>query len=61
MTARVTHWIDGRLWSGTAERTGDVYDPATGKVMKQVDFASRPWTRRSPWPRPPSLTGAMLP
>jgi malonate-semialdehyde dehydrogenase (acetylating)/methylmalonate-semialdehyde dehydrogenase len=41
MTARVTHWIDGRLWSGTAERTGDVYDPATGKVMKQVDFASR--------------------
>ncbi len=41
MTARVTHWINGRLWEGTAERTGDVYDPATGQVTKQVDFASR--------------------
>ncbi len=41
MTARVTHWINGRLWEGTADRTGDVYDPATGKVTKQVDFASR--------------------
>jgi malonate-semialdehyde dehydrogenase (acetylating)/methylmalonate-semialdehyde dehydrogenase len=41
MSARVTHWINGRLWDGTAERTGDVYDPATGKVTKQVDFASR--------------------
>jgi malonate-semialdehyde dehydrogenase (acetylating)/methylmalonate-semialdehyde dehydrogenase len=41
MTARVTHWINGQLWQGTAERTGDVFDPATGKVTKQVDFASR--------------------
>jgi malonate-semialdehyde dehydrogenase (acetylating) / methylmalonate-semialdehyde dehydrogenase len=41
MTARVTHWINGRLWEGAAERTGDVYDPATGQVTKQVDFASR--------------------
>ena len=41
MTARVTHWINGRLWEGAAERTGDVYDPATGRVTKQVDFASR--------------------
>ena len=41
MSARVTHWINGRLWSGTAERTGDVYDPATGQVTKTVDFASR--------------------
>lgn len=41
MTARVTHWINGRLWEGTAERSGDVYDPATGKVTKSVDFASR--------------------
>jgi malonate-semialdehyde dehydrogenase (acetylating)/methylmalonate-semialdehyde dehydrogenase len=41
MSTRVTHWINGRLWDGTAERTGDVYDPATGKVTKQVDFASR--------------------
>ncbi|GGO93617.1 CoA-acylating methylmalonate-semialdehyde dehydrogenase [Wenjunlia tyrosinilytica] len=36
----ITHWIAGRTWSGTAERRGDVYDPATGKVSGQVDFAS---------------------
>ena len=41
MTARVTHWINGQHWSGSAERTGDVYDPATGQVTKKVDFASR--------------------
>ena len=41
MTALVTHWINGQSWSGTAERTGDVYDPATGQVTKKVDFASR--------------------
>ena len=35
-----THWIDGRLWTGTAERRGDVYDPATGSVASTVDFAS---------------------
>ena len=36
----VTHWIGGAEWNGTAERQGDVYDPATGEVTKQVDFAS---------------------
>jgi malonate-semialdehyde dehydrogenase (acetylating)/methylmalonate-semialdehyde dehydrogenase len=41
MTARVTHWINGRLWEGDGERSGDVYDPATGQVTKTVDFASR--------------------
>ena len=41
MTARVTHWINGRLWEGTADRAGDVFDPATGEVTKKVDFASR--------------------
>ena len=40
MTARVTHWIDGQLWTGSAARAGDVYDPATGEVTKSVDFAS---------------------
>jgi malonate-semialdehyde dehydrogenase (acetylating)/methylmalonate-semialdehyde dehydrogenase len=39
-TARITHWIDGQTFSGTAERHGDVYDPATGQVTKTVDFAS---------------------
>lgn len=41
MSTRITHWINGRQWDGTAARQGDVYDPATGKVTKKVDFASR--------------------
>ena len=41
MSTRVTHWINGRPWSGTAERSGDVFDPATGQRTKTVDFASR--------------------
>ncbi len=36
----VTHWIGGKPWDGEAERHGDVYDPATGQVTAQVDFAS---------------------
>ncbi|MCQ4084566.1 CoA-acylating methylmalonate-semialdehyde dehydrogenase [Streptomyces sp. RB6PN25] len=40
MTSKhITHWIAGRPWSGTAERRGDVCDPATGRVAGQVDFA----------------------
>ena len=40
MTARITHWINGQQWTGTPERSGDVFDPATGQVTKTVDFAS---------------------
>ncbi|HEX3591040.1 MAG TPA: CoA-acylating methylmalonate-semialdehyde dehydrogenase [Pseudonocardiaceae bacterium] len=40
MTERITHWIDGKPYSGVAERTGKVYDPATGQVAANVDFAS---------------------
>ncbi len=36
----VTHWIGGKPWDGQAERHGDIYDPATGQVSGQVDFAS---------------------
>lgn len=36
----VPHWIDGRVDDASAERVGDVYDPATGKLTKQVAFAS---------------------
>jgi len=39
-TDRITHWIAGRPWTGTADRHGDVYDPATGQVTKTVDFAT---------------------
>ena len=37
---RITHWIDGKPWGGVAERTGKVYDPATGQVTGNVDFAT---------------------
>ena len=39
-TERITHLIGHHLWEGTAERTGDVYNPATGDVIATVDFAS---------------------
>jgi malonate-semialdehyde dehydrogenase (acetylating)/methylmalonate-semialdehyde dehydrogenase len=37
---RISHWIDGKPGSGVAERTGDVYNPATGEVTGTVDYAS---------------------
>ena len=37
---RITHWIGGKPWTGTAERQGEVFDPALGTVSGQVDFAS---------------------
>jgi malonate-semialdehyde dehydrogenase (acetylating)/methylmalonate-semialdehyde dehydrogenase len=40
MTTRITHWIDGKTWGGVAERTGEVFDPATGQVSGRVDLAS---------------------
>ena len=41
MTARhITHWIGGKPWDGTAERAGEVFDPATGEVAGRVDLAS---------------------
>jgi malonate-semialdehyde dehydrogenase (acetylating) / methylmalonate-semialdehyde dehydrogenase len=36
----ITHFIDGKPWDGVAARQGDVFDPATGAVAGQVDFAS---------------------
>jgi malonate-semialdehyde dehydrogenase (acetylating)/methylmalonate-semialdehyde dehydrogenase len=35
----VQHWIGGKSHDGTPERVGDVYNPATGAVTKQVAFA----------------------
>ena len=37
---RVSHWIGGRLVEGTSGRHGPVYNPATGRQAKWVDFAS---------------------
>jgi malonate-semialdehyde dehydrogenase (acetylating) / methylmalonate-semialdehyde dehydrogenase len=33
------HWIGGKSHDGTPERVGDIYDPATGAITKQVAFA----------------------
>jgi malonate-semialdehyde dehydrogenase (acetylating) / methylmalonate-semialdehyde dehydrogenase len=37
---RITHWVDGKPWTGPAARHGEVFDPALGAVTGQVDFAS---------------------
>jgi malonate-semialdehyde dehydrogenase (acetylating)/methylmalonate-semialdehyde dehydrogenase len=37
---RVTHWIAGRRVAGTSGRHGPVYDPASGRIAREVDFAS---------------------
>jgi malonate-semialdehyde dehydrogenase (acetylating)/methylmalonate-semialdehyde dehydrogenase len=37
---RVNHWINGASVPGTSGRSGPVYNPATGQVARQVDFAS---------------------
>ena len=40
MSKRITHWVDGKPWTGPAERSGEVLDPACGTVTGHVDFAS---------------------
>jgi malonate-semialdehyde dehydrogenase (acetylating)/methylmalonate-semialdehyde dehydrogenase len=37
---RVHHWIGGRAVEGTSGRRGPVFNPATGDVAREVDFAS---------------------
>lgn len=37
---RISHFINGAIWNGTSEKSGEVYNPATGEVTAQVDFAS---------------------
>jgi malonate-semialdehyde dehydrogenase (acetylating)/methylmalonate-semialdehyde dehydrogenase len=37
---RVHHWIGGKATPGTSGRSGPVYDPATGRLSREVDFAS---------------------
>jgi malonate-semialdehyde dehydrogenase (acetylating)/methylmalonate-semialdehyde dehydrogenase len=40
VTERVSHWIGGARVEGTSGRRGPVYDPATGRLARYVDFAS---------------------
>ena len=35
----VRHWIDGKRWDGKAQRTAQVFDPATGAVARRVALA----------------------
>jgi malonate-semialdehyde dehydrogenase (acetylating)/methylmalonate-semialdehyde dehydrogenase len=37
---QVHHWIGGRIVEGASGRSGPVYDPATGRVAREVDFAT---------------------
>src|SRR4051794_28172269 len=37
---RVGHWIDGTVVEGASERSGVVFNPATGEQAASVDFAS---------------------
>jgi malonate-semialdehyde dehydrogenase (acetylating)/methylmalonate-semialdehyde dehydrogenase len=41
LSKHITHWIGGNLvaTAGSAPRRGDIFDPATGLVTGQVDFA----------------------
>ncbi|HEY8921694.1 MAG TPA: CoA-acylating methylmalonate-semialdehyde dehydrogenase [Candidatus Limnocylindria bacterium] len=39
-TERVNHWINGRRVAGSSGRSGPVYNPATGDLAREVDFAS---------------------
>jgi malonate-semialdehyde dehydrogenase (acetylating)/methylmalonate-semialdehyde dehydrogenase len=36
----VTHWIDGAQVAGRSGRRGPVFNPATGVIAREVDFAS---------------------
>jgi malonate-semialdehyde dehydrogenase (acetylating)/methylmalonate-semialdehyde dehydrogenase len=37
---RITHFVNGISWNGKADRTGEVFNPATGEITGHVDFAS---------------------
>jgi malonate-semialdehyde dehydrogenase (acetylating) / methylmalonate-semialdehyde dehydrogenase len=36
----ISHWIDGKVYERAAERSGDVFNPATGEVQAKVAFAT---------------------
>lgn len=39
MTYQITHWINGKSWTGKSEKKGNVFNPATGLKTGEVDFA----------------------
>ena len=40
MANTINHWIDGKGYEKAPERSGDVFNPATGEVQSKVAFAS---------------------
>lgn len=40
MSTTIHHFIDGQVVEGKSGRTGDVFDPSTGEVTKQVSLGS---------------------
>ncbi len=47
MSTTIQHFIDGAIVEGKSGRTGDVFNPATGEVTKQVSLASADEVRRA--------------
>jgi len=41
VTTRITHLVGHSSWEGTAERTSEVFNPATGEVIGTLDLASK--------------------
>ncbi|MFZ9227783.1 MAG: CoA-acylating methylmalonate-semialdehyde dehydrogenase [Candidatus Nanopelagicales bacterium] len=39
VTNQITHWINGKSWTGKTDKKGDVFNPATGLKTGEVDFA----------------------
>ena len=37
---RISHYIGGRVVEGNSDRSGPVFNPATGRQTGEVDFAS---------------------
>ncbi|HWC21904.1 MAG TPA: CoA-acylating methylmalonate-semialdehyde dehydrogenase [Flexivirga sp.] len=41
MTTRITHLIGNKPWDGVADRTSEIYNPATGEVTGALDLADK--------------------
>ncbi len=41
MTETIPHFINGKIVQGNSDRKGDVFNPATGEIIKHVAFANQ--------------------
>ncbi|MFQ5939486.1 MAG: hypothetical protein ACE5KL_05365 [Alphaproteobacteria bacterium] len=48
MTKTLNHYINGKVVAGTAKRTGEVFNPATGEIAARVAFANAEDVDRAP-------------